>query len=266
MERGSSTADRYAPEQERTYHLSLLIGQDVSAWAAHDLTHGTVMALSWGKGDQALRDDLLPRSPVSVSFVSLPEWSALVPDAALVPGSEAQHLKLVHGGIPTGAMRDEPIGSLAATCIYVHDDLTERAVLQRYPNARALPLHGVLVRAVEARHGRTPLILAHRSADRLDVHVMREGRLVMSNSFPARSVHDVLYFTLLAAETTALDPMTTEVQLCGTHAGKADLDLLRRYFTHCVPASGPGWSELRPSAGTFPERWLAALDQFACVS
>ena len=266
MERGSCAASRYVPDQERTYHLSLLIGQDVSAWAAHDLSNGAVMALGWGKGDQALRDDLLPQRPVSVSFVSLPEWSALVPDAALVPGTEALHLKLVHGGIPTGAMRDEPIAPLAATCIYVHDDITERGVLNRYPNARALPLHGVLVRAVAARHGRTPIILAHRTAERLDVNVMKEGRLVLSNSYPTRSVNDVLYFVLLAAEATALDPASTELQLCGTHVGKPDIDLLRRYFTHCVPASGAGWSELHPTEAAAPERWLAALDQFACVS
>jgi hypothetical protein len=266
MDRGSSTTSRYAPDQERSHHLSLLIGQEWSAWAAHHVEHGTVEALSWGRNDQALRDDLLPHAPLSVSFVSLPEWSTLVPDAALLPGSEAQHLKLVHGGIPTGAMRDEPIASLAATCIYVHDDLTERAVLQRFPHARALPLHGVLLRAAEARHGSTPLVLAHRSADRLDVHVMREGRLVLSNSYPARSVHDVLYFTLLAADVTGLDAQTAEVQLCGTHIGKADLDLVRRYFPFCIPASGPGWSELKPAVGTAPERWLAALEQFACVS
>ena len=60
MERGSCTASRYVPDQERTYHLSLLIGQDVSAWAAHDLSNGAVMALGWGKGDQPLGDDLLP--------------------------------------------------------------------------------------------------------------------------------------------------------------------------------------------------------------
>ncbi len=266
MDRGSSKTSRYAPDKERGLHLSLLIGQEWSAWAAHHVEHGTVEALCWGRNDQALNDDLLPRMPHSVSFVSLPEWSTLVPDAAFTPGSEAHYLKLVHGTLPTGAMRDEPIASLAAKCIYVHDDLTERTVLQLYPNARALPLHGVLLRAAEARHGSAPLILAHRSAERLDVHVMREGRLLLSNSYPARSVHDVLYFTLLAADVTGLDAQTAEVQLCGTHIGTADLDLVRRYFPFCIPASGPGWSELKPSAGTAPERWLAALDQFACVS
>ena len=266
MDSGSATTSRYEPEKERTHHLSLLIGQACSAWAAHHVGHGIVEALCWAANDRALHDELLPRLPHSVSFVSLPEWSTLVPDSALMPGSEAQYLKLVHGALPTGAMRDEPIDSLAATCVYVHDDLTERTILQRYPNARALPLHGVLLRAAEARHGTTPLVLAHRSAERLDVHVMREGRLLLSNSYPARSVQDVLYFTLLAADVTGLDPQTAEVQLCGTHISTADLELVRRYFPFCIPASGPGWSELKPSAGTAPERWLAALEQIACVS
>jgi hypothetical protein len=266
MENGSHRSSRYEPAEERAWHLSILAGQGVSSFAVHALDDGQVVALGWGNDHSVLSSDLLPLHPKTVSFVTLPEWSTLVPDGALVPGTEAQHLSLVHGGVPSGAMRDEPVRSLGATCIYVHDDREEHAVLNRFPNARALPMQGLMVRAAKAHGANSTVVLLHRGADRADVAVVDHGRLLLSNTFPTRSAQDVLYFTLLALEQTGLTPSGTQLLYGGTHLSDAERDLLARYIANTASPCTLPWVQEVTTAESQPYRWLAALEQFGCVS
>lgn len=264
MKSGSQQSPRYDPAQERAWHLSILTGQQVTACAVHALDDGSPVALFWGIGQQPLMAPDLPRHPATVSFVSLPEWSTLVPDGALAPGTEAQHLALVHGGLPSGALRDEPVRSLGATCIYVHDDRDERAVLQRYPHARALPMQGLMVRAAKAHGADRAAVVLHRGADRLDLAIVDQGKLLLSNTYTARSAHDVLYFTLLALERTGLSPMDVELLYGGAYLSDAERDLVARYVKQCTAICSldlDGGTEQGPAY-----RWMAALEQFACVS
>jgi len=264
MEHGSCRASRYEPGREHAWHLSVLSGQGVSAWAAHATDDGEPVAMAWGGNDDALDDPLLPAHPQSVSFVTLPEWSTLVPDGALTPGSEPLHLALAHGGLPTGAMRDEPVRGLDATCVYTHDDRAERAVLDRWPTARPLPMQGVMVRVAQSRCGEHPLLLLHRGADRMDVAVARDGRILLSNTFPARAAQDTLYFALLAVERTGLTAAGVELRLGGTHLSDQERALLARFFPRTGPAcDAPGGLTPTPAGA---DRWLAALEQFACAS
>ncbi len=266
MESGSLLASRYAPARERAYHLGILTGQGVSAWAVHALEDGAPLALVWAGGNAALDDTLLPEHPVSISFVSLPEWSTLVPDGALAPGSEARHLALVHGSMPTGAMRDEPVRSLGATCIYVHDDRLERSVLDRFPNARALPMQAVMVRSAMARSFERPAVLLHRSVERADVAIAREGDLLLSNAYPTRSAQDLLYFLLLAVERCGSTPAAVDLYVGGTHLSALERDLLTRYFEHIRPAASAPWADQGHDQQDPADRWWAALEQFPCVS
>lgn len=264
MESGSLRSPRYDPAQERAWHLSILTGQQVTACAVHAIEDGNVVALIWGIGQQPLMAAELPRHPVTVSFVSLPEWSTLVPDGALSPGTEAEHLSLVHGGLPSGALRDEPVRSLGATCIYVHDDRDERAVLERFPHARALPMQGIMVRTAKALGADSSAIVLHRGADRLDLAIVDQGRLLLSNTYPARSAQDVLYFTLLALERTGLSPLEVGLHYGGAYLSNAERDLIARYVKQCSACS-------KVDIGSAPDadmahRWMAALEQFACVS
>ncbi len=264
MESGSLRSPRYDPARERSWHLSILTGQQVTACAVHAVDDGAVVALFWAAGQALLQDPELPSHPVTVSFVSLPEWSTLVPDGALTPGTEAQHLSLVHGGLPSGALRDEPVRSLGATCIYVHDDRDERAVLERFPHARALPMQGVMVRTAKALGADRSAIVLHRGHDRLDLAIVDQGRLLLSNTYPARSAHDVLYFTLLALERSGLSPMDVELRYGGAYLSEAERDLIERYVKHCTASSTVDLSTSREQGTTY--RWMAALEQFACVS
>jgi len=266
MEHGSHRSSRYDPAGERAWHLSILNGHGTAACAVHDVRDGAPVALFWGEAHTVFSDPDLPLHPVSVSFVSLPEWSTLVPDGALEPGSEANHLALVHGGLPNGALRDEPVRSLGATCIYVHDDREEHAVLQRFPSARALPMQGLMVRAAKALGADRAVVVLHRDADRMDVAVVDRGRLLLSNSYPTRSAHDVLYFTLLAMERTGQSPATVELRYGGTRLSDAERDLLMRYVQHCAPSVPPVIEDERGASAPDPQRWMAALEQFACVS
>jgi hypothetical protein len=264
MESGSLRSPRYDPALERAWHLSILTGQQVTACAVHAIDDGSVVALIWGIGQQPLLSPDVPRHPGTVSFVSLPEWSTLVPDGALAPGTEAEHLSLVHGGLPSGALRDEPVRSLGATCIYVHDDRDERAVLERFPHARALPMQGIMVRCAKALGADRPAIVLHRGADRLDLAIVDHGKLLLSNTYPARSAQDVLYFTLLALDRSGLSPLEVELHYGGAFLSDAERDLIARYVEKCHACC-------KVDIGTAPEallayRWMAALEQFACVS
>jgi hypothetical protein len=264
MDRGCSTAPRYAPGEHRAWHLSILAGQGCTAWSAHDTHTGQTMALCWGPGEAPLSDPLLPTDPASVSFVSLPEWSTLVPTGALVPGDEARHLALVHGGLPAGAMRDEPLPTLGATCLYVHDDLAERAVLDRFPGARPLPMQALMVRTALGRSAAEPVLLLHRGADRLDAVLADGGRVLLSNTYPVRSAQDSLYFALLAVERTGVEPARTVLHVGGTHLIDLERDLLARYFARTEPAASDTWSG-DTGGDQRVDRWFAALEQFACV-
>lgn len=260
MKSGSWIAPRYDPARERAWHLSMLVAHGVTGWCAHDAGTGEAAALRWSPGAAALDADDLPARPASASFVTLPEWGAFVPDAALAPGTEADHLRLVHGGLPTGAMRSEPYGRLGATCVYVHDDEAERQVLDRFPSARPLPLLTLMASAALARADHGPLLLLHRSHDRLDAAAADRGRLLLCTAYPARSSQDTLYFALLAAEGAGLQPAAAQLRYGGTHLTTHEEGLLKRYFADAAPAIAA------PAAEVPAHRWLALLEQFACAS
>lgn len=205
----------------------------------------------------------LPMHPASISFVSLPEWSALVPEGALERGTEARHLSLAHGKLPTGALRDEPVPDIGARCIYVHDDELERDVLDRFPGARPVPMSSLMLRGALSRSGSGAVLLLHRSHDRMDAALASKGRLLLCNTYPARSSQDLLYFALLAAQGCGLDPATVRVECGGTQLVQHEVNLLGRYFGGMQAATGP-WQAEADDPGRW--RWLALTEQFACAS
>ena len=176
-----------------------------------------------------------------------------------------EHLILVHGKLPMGQVRDEPVKTLSATCLFAHDETNERAVLDRFPNARALPLQAVLVRGAQMRSTTSPVLLMHRGADRVDLTVANGQRLLLSNSYLARTAEDVLYFCLLAAEKAGIPPAEVKLRSGGTHLLQLERDLLDRYFSDHAPAVPSTWPNIPKALGPV-DRWLAAFDQFACVS
>lgn len=265
MKSGGWSTPRYAPSRDRAWHLSILVNHTQCAWCVHDVDSGEPVALHWSDGHGALDADALPVQQIATSFVTLPEWSAFVPESALMPGTEAQHLRLVHGGLPTGAMRTEAVESLGAVCVYLHDDELERTVLDRFPSARPVPMQSMMARGALARSSDGPVLLTHRGHDRLDCAVAHHGRLLLCNSYPARSSQDVLYYALLAADGSGIRPADLDLCYGGTHLSQHEKDLLQRYFHHSRAAVAP-WNGHVEEPGTAPQRWLALLEQFACAS
>lgn len=262
MDQGAWTDAGYDPDLARAWHLSLLVADDLSAWCAHATADGRIAAIGWSKGQSALDAENLPKHPAAVTFVSLPEWSALVPEGALERGSEADHLSLVHGKLPTGALRDEAVADIGARCIYVHDDELERHVLDRFPGARPVPMSSLMLRGALARSAESPVLFLHRSHDRMDAAAARRGRLLLCTTYPARSSQDLLYYALLAAEGCGVAPAELRVACGGTKLVQHEANLLSRYFKEAAMADGP-WA-----ASDDPERWrwLALTEQFACAS
>lgn len=266
MEHGVQRTSRYDADRARAWHLSILIGQGLAAWSAHDAQDGTPHAMAWGPGMEALRHKSMPRQPVSVSYVGLPQWSTLVPEGALAPGSGAKHLTLTHGGMPSGAMREEALPDLGAVCIYTHDDRDERQVMERHPNARPLPMQALMARTAQRMADGGPLLLLHRGQERLDAAVHDRGRLLLSNTYPVRAANDVLYFALLALETCGLSPFTTRLVAGGTHLHIGERELLGRYFKELAADQDTFWADVREGGQAPAGRWMALLEQFACVS
>lgn len=262
---GTWCVSSYDRSRERTWHLSLVIGTGVHAWAAHGINDGSIAALGWSEDDRSLDTDEVPTHPASISFITLPEWSTLVPDGALEAGSQARHLSLVHGGLPTGALRDEVIASLGATCIYVHDDEAERKVLDRFPNARPVPMQSLLVRSAMVRATQRTTMVLHRSHQNVEICIAAPGRVLLSNSFPARTSQDLLYFALLAAEGSGIKAAELQLVHGGTHLTDHERELLGRYFANEDGQVG-NWAERPLREEVDGSRWLALVEQFACVS
>lgn len=256
------TNSLYDPAKERAWHLSLWVAPNVSAWCVHDVNTGGCMALQAAPSDLMPAPTLLPKRPVTVSFTALPEIGALVPESALSPGSEMVHLKMIHGQVPTGLLRDEPIGSLGARCIYLHDERAEHRLLTSYPNARSLPLQGSMVHLALARCTKGPAIIVHRTEKRLDLAIAANGKLLLSNTFHAPGQDDLLYFTLFALEQCGLSTATVDCHLCGSHLSEPESALLSRYIQHCAPLRPASLRDIVPDA----HLWAALLEEAACAS
>lgn len=173
-------------------------------------------------------------------------------------------LELVHGPLPTGEPREEPVAELSARCLYLPGETATRTTLADHPEAQPLPLQALLVRAALARATTQPLLLLHRDDRRVDLVVVRDGHVLLSNAFHAPDVTDVLYFALLAAERTGNTPHSTRLLLAGPRLAADERTLLHTYFGTCTPAPpGPA----TPALGVaMSERWLAVFDQWACAS
>ena len=257
----------YDAAKEHAWHLSCWLAPGFHAWCVHERSSGLLMALVSASGENLPAEGRLPLKPVTVSFTAMPEISTLVPESAMVPGSEMRHLKMVHGTVPTGLLRDEPIATLGAHCIYLHDETAERALLERFPHARSLPLQGTLVSHGLSRSASGAVVVAHRSSTRLDLVIADRGKLLLSNTFHATVAEDVLYYILFAIEQCGLSPDTVSVRAGGAHLTPGEEHLLSKYFKNGpIPSTGadePALKDLRvPNA----HYWTGLIEQFPCAS
>ncbi|MCB9169807.1 MAG: DUF3822 family protein [Flavobacteriales bacterium] len=256
----------YDRGRERTYHLGILVTSGSTSWCAYDPVQGRCAALFSAKGHRLPAEEQFPEHPTGVSFTAAPELSTLVPESALAIGKEKEHLALVHGPLPTGLLRDEPMDALGARCVYLHDEAAERVVLDRFPGARPMALRSLLVdRALHRGRERTTLLL-HRAEKRLDIAVGRSGGLLLSNAFHATNGTDVLYYVLFVLEQLQLPLDQVNVLAGGTDWTMDDLQLLRGYLPHIDPAYSRGAPLLATLDIEAPERWSALLDQVVCAS
>lgn len=256
----------YNPAKDHAWHLAVWLAPDLHAWCIHDRDTGQLAALVAGTGNGLPSVNRLPIKPASVSFTAIPEVSTLVPKGALQPGSELQHLKLVHGKVPPGLLRDEPIDTLGAHCLYLHDEQAEEDLLKRFPGARSLPLQGTLISHGLARSAEGPVMVLHRSSTRVDLVVAEHGRLLLSNTYYATVPEDVLYYTLLAAEQCGLRPDTLNLRAGGTHLTSTEEHLLAGYFAKgpkpSISSSDPVLALLTvPNA----HHWTGLIEQFPCA-
>lgn len=257
----------YDPAKDHAWHLSVWLAPGLHAWCIHDRSTGELVALAAEPGDKLPFRERLPSRPSSVSFTAMPEVSALVPNSALVPGTEMQHLKLVHGRVPSGLLRDEPIPTLGAHCLYLHDEQAEQDLLKQFPGARSLPLQGTLISQGMGRSADGPVVILHRSATRIDLVVAERGKLLLGNMFHATVPEDVLYYTLFAVEQCGLMPGAVQLRTGGTHLTPSEEHLLASYF---AKGPMPSTSSTDPVLAklTVPNahHWTGLIEQYPCAS
>lgn len=264
--RASAFSPAYDPARERSWHLSIQTSTASGGWCVHDLATGRCVALCADQSTALPEEGRLPLRPARVSFTVLPELSTLVPESALAPGSEAGHLRTVHGILPTGLLRDEPIGALGARCVYLHNEAVEQRLLGRFPSARPLPMRAVLVRAALDRSVDKTAALIHRTAERLDLAIARGQQLLLSNTFHAATPEDVLYYVLYALEQCGTRPDNVSGLIAGTHLTGTEEDLLKKYLPDIGPAITPSDPNLAGLDLDRPHRFTALLEQQACAS
>ncbi len=256
----------YDPAKERAWHLSVWLSPEGNSWCVHDKKSGTCVALQADRGEALPAEALLPKRPVSVSFTALPEISTLVPESALAPGSEMRHLKMVHGALPTGLLRDEPIGALGARCVYLHDEQMEHRLLMKFPNARSIPLQAVLIQSALSRSAAQSVVFLHRSEKRLDLVIARDQQLLLSNTFHAVNAEDVLYYTLFALEQCGAKPAAVNAITGGTHLSSGEEEMLARYLPKIAPAVTMNDASIAGLKMNAPHHFTGLLEQFACAS
>lgn len=257
----------YDPAKDHAWHLSCWLAQDLQAWCVHDRHTGRLAALAYAPGEALPSEEWVPTRPHSVSFTAMPEIGTLVPEHVLVPGAEMRHLKMVHGPVPTGLLRDEPIDRLGARCIYLHDEMAERKLLDRFPNARSLPLQGTLISHALGHATNGAVALLHRSSARLDLVLADRGKLLLSNTFHATVAEDVLYYTLFCLDQCHIAPEAVVVRAGGTHLSASEEHLLSSYFLQGpVPSTGQADAPLEDFPLPDAHHWTGLIEQFQCAS
>ncbi len=262
----SHFADRYQPGRERAWHLSIWSAPHATAWCVHDTANGNVVALVSEGGDQLTEAERLPKNPASVSFIAVPEISTLVPEGVLEGGREAAHLELVHGALPIGLLRDEPIDALSARCIYLHDEAAEKRLLHRFPGARPIALQALLIKTAMARASEKPLLLIHRAEQRCDLVIADRTSVRLANSFHAPTATDVLYFALFALDRSGLKPEAVRALAGGMTFTAEEHQLLGDYLPDLGPAIEKTATTLTDLDLPRPERFAALLEQWPCAS
>ncbi len=247
-------------------HLAIVVHPDGLAWSAHDRANGRCLCLAQGRGASWPAEERLPLDPAGVSFCAMPELSTLVPESTLRPGTEAGHLSLVHGPLPTGLLRDEPVEDLGARCVYLHDEGMEHQVLERFPAARAVALRSLLVRWAIAHGRQGAALVVHRVGKRMDVTLADAEGLKLSNAYHCATGTDALYYLLHLLDALRLEPDAVAVRWCGPAWTGADTELVRRYLPTAAPALTSADPMLTGMETAAPETWWALLEQAACVS
>ncbi|MBK9275961.1 MAG: DUF3822 family protein [Flavobacteriales bacterium] len=269
MARTTDTDAHHLPRYDRGaagLHLGIVVHPDGLAWSAHDRADGRCLMLAQGRGAAWPAEEQLPHHPATVSFCAMPELSTLVPESTLRPGTEADHLSLVHGPLPTGLLRDEPVEDLGARCVYLHDEAMEHQVLERFPAARAIALRSLLVRSVLALGRQGPALVAHRVGKRMDVALADRDGLKLSNAYHCATGTDALYYLLHLLDAMHQDPAVPAVRWCGPGWTPTDTELVRRYLPNAAPAVTGTDAMLVGLDAPSPESLWALLEQAACAS
>ena len=155
---------------------------------------------------------------------------AWVPEHLFDPMRSRQYLDLV--GEPDAAkgvvhIRNKALG---ACMVFDVDNETVNPFKVHFPGIDVHCPHSVLVSADLLRDSAThPLMLLHLDDGRADVEVFYAGQLHLSNSYPAASPDEALYYAIDIMKRLHLETPDMELRLCG-NVDRAVYARYQRYF------------------------------------
>lgn len=262
-------APGYDPGKVRSFHCSILVSDTVCCLGVLDLNSGELLSLlskrSSGNTEQTLaylaQHKLNPSRSALVTAISLPDQCAMVPEMLASDREGSAHLKLLHGELLDGSLRDRHLDESAARLYFRNGRDHERSVLHYWPTSMLYPMQMAVLRSAMARthiKGRTALL--HILSDRLDFVIVDQSGPILLNSFVVRAPEDTLYYSLFAIEQTSSDKENLHLYFSGPDCDSGTIDLLKEYFPFVRPAIEKGSSQVDGTA------FLSVIERDLCVS
>jgi Protein of unknown function (DUF3822) len=193
--------------------------------------------------------------------------NALTPGQLYKPGDEMHIVELVHGDLQTGMVKSEPVeGWDMVNCYRIPAGLPEYTdqcfKSSRYRNYHSVALSILKQEAVTGDH-----ILVAFYKYHFNVAVLKDGALMLVQSFLYESAEDVSYRLLAIVQQFGLNQHTVAVSICGlVDEHSAMYSELQKYFLSVE------W-KLRPSAfrydtafDAYPPHFFTPIFLAACVS
>lgn len=236
--------DSYSHEAKAGYHLSIFVAANRLICSVLDVEANKFIALQeyqFELDDSFNNTCKLITQQGSNSFYSgeYRSVSAALVDhrSTLIPGplfdeQHADKLLQFNHGKNVGKAAHDLIPEINAQNVYMLPENVSTTIKKIFPNVQlfhfSTPLLETLL--VKNKHSKEQQIFVHLLPTRLCVSVLKEGKLILYNSYPHQTNEDIVYYTLFAMEQLQLNPEKVPLAIWGEIPKNAALlQLLRTY-------------------------------------
>lgn len=172
----------------------------------------------------------------------------LVPDELFDENHIKTYLNFTHSLQPGNLIASNHIGGLAAHNVYAVPAIIRETLVQLFPAHRMTHQLTTLLETLfimNRNEGSETKVYANVSARFYDLIIMRDGKLILCNTFEFSTAEDFLYYLLFAFEQLQISPGETPVTLIGNISKPGMIhDLLKQYIGEVqFIARGKAWDQ-----------------------